>query len=737
MQRNGIRNVNRRGRGGTSLRAASAGSRSTSGSSTKSSRGAGKPNLGNLRARLTTATRKLSSSGGNRGNLRPSSRKGSTKSGKIQGQQKARPRSIQNRRATTNGSRSLSQKSTRPKSAPANIRRGSVKETKKDKRSLMSSMIKTGSHPFLHNQKAAVHKHTGGRKEASAMHKHLTTHRGRKPEHHKYTDAKGNVRMVGRDLAGLLTISDDSEQTDIIFEQIIAPDKLGFPALSIESLLHEQFYFTEMHFDTPDNASAFVNGDVLGFFNRDPSAPLPSGFSGLQAGYFKGGHIGVYKQGFEYKMPLFEDTPVLYVNAEGSDDRLTEQCTFQIMVVNPPTVYSSGGGGADAVQLPIEIWATYSCEFYVATIDNATLNQGPCTAWYRSQIADSKVDPLGCALPATGAGGIEYKSWQSRFKPVPGFFMATNATTSVLGVLANYGSDTVEFVQVDVTRGTYQIAIDYITPLAAGVHLATLRESSQGLANFVDTLAAHPSREFDRYLLQIDTPGYSENIQFSSIRVVDPGSSTGWKELSPTQMYPVNWYIAFSSSAANANPMFVSIACTSIASTGVAASSMYNKCGIATVEGQATQRWRDMTPKERAEFGSVDDFIKAIKRDKSPPKEKKILVEDIEDFAKWASQAQAIPEEKIPAPEVLFEPRPARRRVSIKVRENTVEPDAEIKINQRVDKVIAPRASLPPPNSPTSPGTVMLDSVSDLGLLSQAVQQLKESKKTSNKGTSS
>jgi hypothetical protein len=614
-------------------------------------------------------------------------------------------------------------------------RAGSVKATRKDMSRYQGALVKAGQHPLLKRTAVQVTKHGGGRAEAKAMHKHLTSHRGRKPEHHRYTDEKGNVRMVGRDLAGLLTISDDAEQTDIIFEQRISPAKLGFPALDVESLLHEQFYFPELHFDTPDNASAFVNGDVLGFFNRDPDEPLPTGFSGLQAGYFKGGHVGVYKQGFEYKLPQFEDTPVLYTNANGSDDRLTEQCTFQVMVVNPPTVYSSGGGGADAVQLPIEVWATYSCEFYVSTIDNVALNQGPMTQWQFDSVADSKTDPLGCAKPIADIKDIG--AFAAGLTPAPGTFMATLGTNSVVGVLSGYGGDNTAFYEVELTRGNATVTINAVT---VGYRLCSSVFNDFGIAVFADATWASFCKEVQMNIIQVDIPGYSENVQFDSIRVVDPGSPSGWKDLSPSAYYPVNWYVSYVLATAASVNNKIQMTIVPIKSQ-FGEASMYAKCGPASVEGLAKLRWLKLTDKEKSKFTDVVDFVHAVKKERSPPKDKKVLIEDIEDIMKWSHLENA---GQLPADEKKLDlhapshlPPIKRRRVSIKVRNNTEEPDAEIKVNHRIDKIIAPRASLPPPNSPNSPSTVMIDSVSDLGLLSQAVQQLKESKKTSNKGTSS
>jgi hypothetical protein len=199
----------------------------------------------------------------------------------------------------------------------------------------------------------------------------------RKPRRYVYT-SKDKSQYVGRDLLGMFRVADDVVPGDLLATLPINPLELGLTGEEIQAQLSEQFKVHQLGIHKARTTGAVVNGAILGFWQRDPTAPAPEGEKGLQEGYFKGGTEAQYKNSHDWRLPHFAGLPTLYNQNNGSDDRFTEQAIFYIMVTVPPSVYTntSDPGG---VEIDVELWVTYHIEFDVRTIDLApSLQQAAC-----------------------------------------------------------------------------------------------------------------------------------------------------------------------------------------------------------------------------------------------------------------------------------------------------------------------------------------------------------------------
>ena len=272
-----------------------------------------------------------------------------------------------------------------------------------------------------------------------------------KPSARRFTSA-GGTTMVGHDFVGTLVVTDAAAEADLVMSVSVNPVDLGFPALAIESQLHQQYIFEAFAIHMVNSGTEFLTGDMLGYYDRDPDEELPPGIEGIQVGFFKGGTSAAFKDGHVWHMPQFPGLPVLYSRDLSSDERLVNQCQFNLMVVNPPSVFN--GSSAEAVELPVEFWASYKCKFLVKDIafnpqsqfprNHITNNGEGGTATFEGKTYGG-VYMLACTSDGKVNDNVTWIKNLSDFgvgcTALPGMFWGFRNATSgpVLGMLSGYG----------------------------------------------------------------------------------------------------------------------------------------------------------------------------------------------------------------------------------------------------------------------------------------------------------
>lgn len=263
----------------------------------------------------------------------------------------------------------------------------------------------------------------------------------------------GGTTMVGHDFAGTLVVLETASEADVVMSISVNPVDLGFPALTIESQLHQQYEFQDFAVHFVRSGTAFLTGDMLGWYDRDPDEILPQGIEGIQVGYYKNGTTAAFKDGHVFHMPRFPDLPLLFTRDISSDERLVNQCVFNLQVVTPPSVFN--GGEAEQVELPVEFWVSYRCRFSVKDItfnprDNFPNNH----VWNNAQSGAVTLDGNvtgGVFCMANSSTGVinDNVNWFPNLNDygplacvgLPGMFWGYKNTfgSGVIGMLAGYG----------------------------------------------------------------------------------------------------------------------------------------------------------------------------------------------------------------------------------------------------------------------------------------------------------
>jgi hypothetical protein len=421
-----------------------------------------------------------------------------------------------------------------------------------------------------------------------------------------------------------------------VFKFPINPTKLGFKALGIECQLHQQYIFEHFEVHLPATASDFVNGDCIGWYNRDPNEPEPAGEDALQIAWYKGGQQCTFRKGHTWTMPRFPNLPALYCQDNGSDERFVDQAVFTCDVVNPPSVYTGTTPGQ--VDLNIELWCSYSVRFMVKNIDQ---NPTDRPQYAVTSTDDAKVctpeDPLGFDGPLSIAPALKPANADGW---IPGLFYAKVPLPDALeriernkngpntvpidgsayGILAGYGMDTAcGFNSTSLTIGT--LTQGYPLDLTSyGVNIDVLLASGNGYT--ASTSAANIDS-----LLEIPVPGLISDMDFpSGLRVYN--GSTGLFDAQPPGVYQIIWahIVAYGQATelynnpTNEN-IWISMLC------GSSGPPLAAWAGDATVEGQCLAAYRNLSPKQRHGL-SLKQFIaryKALRKPQAEPKDKALM----------------------------------------------------------------------------------------------------------------
>lgn len=444
----------------------------------------------------------------------------------------------------------------------------------------------------------------------------------RKRYSRRYQSAAGNVRMVGHDLMGTLTISENAQESEFIFTKAINPVELGFPAMATEAQLHQQFLFDAFDVHMPNTATSFINGDSLGWFDRDPNEVVPVGIEGLQIGFYKGGQVGVFKKGHTWTMPHFPNLPELFIADNGSDDRLTQQCVFNLQIVTPPSVYNSGA--AEQVSLVVEFWASYSIEFRVKDISRTTNLRSVFVKNNTLAVTLDANDPLGWT--ATGSNTMTRLSYDdnypcSRLAPnhIPGLTWGKitefGTSYSFFGIQSGYSPQVASLVMETYLKTT--VFDDYVQLGSGAIFYNAVNGTSavpwgtNPMTVFQGNLKESDEKKITNTLIRVvlsqEIPGVTSNI------FLDEGGwqsdPSGVPQLLPPGFYEMEFFMGLKGAEGKWNPTAgdepAMVSCFMI--TSEASHDIIGDAGDATVEGQARVFWTLQRKLQREGKTSVCD----------------------------------------------------------------------------------------------------------------------------------
>lgn len=445
--------------------------------------------------------------------------------------------------------------------------------------------------------------------------------------------------MVGHDLVTVTQITDTAEPTSLVFTLSVNPVDLGFPALSTESTLHQQYIFEDFEIHMVSSAGDMVNGDMLGWYDRDPDEVLPPGLEGLQVGYYKGGTTGAFKRAHTWRMPKYPGLPVLYCRDISSDERLVNQCAFNLQVVNPPSIYVSSAD-TSAIKLNCEFWCSYRCRFFVNDITQL-LNTQPALALYSiSGVGGSVLRDAGCL----GLRDADLKTGP----PIPASFAEANGTWLGMALgycagsnceffcaLKGYGTDSVAAFELALGGkedglGTVGWRTLYDKDFSA---VATTVGVSVTLDARVPALADRKDWEIGgehKLSCEVENPGRNVGT-LADLGIAPTDLERAWMfdtdgsvktlhDLGVTVDDDVLWMIKTQGTLTTltgdhyASASYFPTRCWATVfhyKTGSVALAF----GDATTEGKAMEEWKAMSNKDRASWGGHPaEFIRAVKK---------------------------------------------------------------------------------------------------------------------------
>jgi len=181
-----------------------------------------------------------------------------------------------------------------------------------------------------------------------------------------------NLLVTGRDLLGIATISTNTPGEQI-FNLNVNPTELGGERLRRFASVFDAYNFTEVVIHFTSSLGTSVGGDLLGWFDMDPSDTVTANEAGLRVG---SAHPGAaYTQDFKpcaWRMPkpLQGRYYMEGSKATASDKRLTQEAVFTLAVNSPiPT-----GSTLPSPSLPANIgslWISYKCVLQKSTVQEA------------------------------------------------------------------------------------------------------------------------------------------------------------------------------------------------------------------------------------------------------------------------------------------------------------------------------------------------------------------------------
>jgi len=356
---------------------------------------------------------------------------------------------------------------------------------------------------------------------------------------------------------------------------------------------------------------------------------LPEGIVGLQVGYYKGGKVGSYKKGHTWSMPHFDGLPVLYCNDNGSDERFVTQAIFNLQVVTPPSVYTGTTTPTDnQVNLVLELWSTYDCEFFVPDItesfadapDRLQLRAGP-TPFGNFTMADMFYFDSGMTTKDSG------------IKPnIPGFFWGSWNGADHIGILNRYGMDAVSSIAIMYGLSTNSSGglsgLSSVTPTPGGVNI---------ISGFRYGMCGNGALDACYFCnIDIAVPGVPHNMTPASggtIHINEEDGTTTVITCDGSQVFDANFEAVFAFTGGDLTASGNIVATFRVAVTGYgnsASTLLARSAGPQTLEGYARRKFEELDMSKREKFGSVQGFYQYLHDELHPRRDPQLP--DIEDI---------------------------------------------------------------------------------------------------------
>jgi hypothetical protein len=522
--------------------------------------------------------------------------------------------------------------------------------------------------------------------------------------HQRSVGSDGRVYFKGHDLIGVLTVTDSADESDGILKIPLNPIKLGFEALQLETQLHQQYRFTKFQIHLPPTASTFVNGDCVGWFDRDPNEAAPGGLEGLQRAWYKGAQTCTFRKGHTWSMPRYDSLPALYCQDNGSDERFVDQATFTIEVMNPPSTYTGSSPGK--VELSVELWCSYEVEFLVRNLAIDTVNEPQFMMVHADGTDNNYNDIFGFQGVITNDTPVIPGDMT-----IPGMFFGTTSglgeskdkldtksvtRASIMGMLAGYGMDMGSAymmhaaVQGDFTQG-FNIDISNTVNCDVVVHDS-------------DVYIAATSIMAPTHYITVTEPGLISTL------MLDEGAWTIGDDGALMKLPPGEYDVIWSSTTAwnqdQTQYPTVSDSMVSVALLAVQRGPpLMSWAGSGTVEGTLWQRWKKLPADDRRRM-KFPEFLAEYRKRKNPDNKREEeaiidgIVQDIEDvpagflradklldFSKVISPPKALVETKSDAPQ-------AKKLTALTVPSPASEPPQERSLASRKAALLLEAAKL-------------------------------------------
>ena len=463
--------------------------------------------------------------------------------------------------------------------------------------------------------------------------------RGR-PASRRFASA-GGTTMVGHDFAGTLVVLQTASEADVVMSMSINPVDLGFPALTIESQLHQQYEFQDFAVHFVRSGTAFLTGDMLGWYDRDPDEILPPGIEGIQVGYFKDGTTAAFKDGHVFHMPRFPDLPLLFTRDISSDERLVNQCVFNLQVVTPPSVFN--GGEAEQVELPVEFWVSYRCKFSVKDItfnprdgfpNNHVWNNAESGAITLEGRPNGGVFCMACDNASVPNSNVNWYPNLNDYGPagcvgLPGMFWGykVSAGSGVIGMLAGYGFNKQQRLDILWTSlKTSKITSLGVDPTSSFTN-CTVDYSAGRVAPYTPSASAGPYNTQQTHLwhVTVNNPGQIQTPTWSSadrVWFIDHDGSVGLMPYDATR--ETLWEASFvfndtgtATVGVTVETQYLDVSLVQYEGFGLLSPAITP--GAATVEGLVKAKFESMDNKERCEYkGEWQRYLSHVRELRKP-----------------------------------------------------------------------------------------------------------------------
>jgi hypothetical protein len=451
----------------------------------------------------------------------------------------------------------------------------------------------------------------------------------------------GGTTMVGHDFVGTLVIDVGAGEADLVMSISVNPVDLGFPALTVESQLHQQYVFEEFAVHMMRSGTDFLTGDMLGWYDRDPDEALPPGIEGIQVGWFKDGTSAAFKDGHVWHMPRFPGLPVLYTRDLSSDERLVNQSQFNLQIINPPSVFN--GGEAEQVELPVEFWASYVCKFMVKDITFNANQDFPRNHVFNNQTgttANYEGKGLGGVfmLAADFSGVSTDVEWfknqgeyGTRCCGLPGMVWGYVHGGPILGMLSGYGYNKAEKFQVlwSSTKAAKLLCAGLNTSDSTFTNCSVIAGLARNAPYCASSDFTSNTQQAQVWVVTVDNPGEVQTPPWQSddkAWFVDFDGSV--QQLPYDATREIIWFIqpvfvdtGTSTLTLSAENQYLDVALEQTETFGLLSPAVTP--GPATIEGHVREKWGRMTNDEKSVYkGKWQNFLHHVREKRKEQKRK-------------------------------------------------------------------------------------------------------------------